>query len=275
MNPEKKNKLAIYALIIIGIVGVLVSGYLLYGHYVEEGSTICDINSKISCSLVNSSIFSELFNVPVALLGMFWFLVFLYLVWKSATKDNISANRLYYWVILGLFFIIYMIYGEYALKAICPACTLVHLLIIVSFFLVRILPRNKIQLAVLIKDSIKFISILLLLVAAIFLFFNYPHLQENHDNLAKCLTNNGAVMYSSYLCSHCQDQKELFGDSLKFIAEIECHPDGPNSQYQLCIEKNITATPTWVIERNGQEIKRNVGLMSLEELSSWGECSLG
>jgi len=37
---------------------------------------------------------------------------------------------------------------------------------------------------------------------------------ENHDNFAKCLTEKGATLYASKYCGHCNDQKEMFGESI-------------------------------------------------------------
>jgi len=273
MDTGKKNKLKLYGVIILGIIGLFVSLYLLQSHYAPQEGTVCDINSTLSCSIVNSSSYSELFNVPLALLGAFWFVIVIYLAYITIKQQSLAGERLYYWIIIGLLFIVYMVYGEYMVGAICLACTLVHIIIIALFFLARKFHSVDNRLKDVLNGSIRFVSIILLMTAALFLIFNDLQPQTIHDDLAKCLTDNGAIMYSSYICSHCQDQKDMFGDSFKFIAEVECHPDGPNSQYQICAAKNITSTPTWTIEKDGEELKRHIGVMSLDDLSSWVGCS--
>jgi hypothetical protein len=60
------------------------------------------------------------------------------------------------------------------------------------------------------------------------------------DDFAKCLTENGAELYGSEWCPHCQEQKEQFGDSLKFIDYTEC-----TENQQKCSEEEIQYLPTW------------------------------
>ena len=58
-------------------------------------------------------------------------------------------------------------------------------------------------------------------------------------------------MYSAYWCSHCYDQKQLFGkEAAKELTIIECARDGKNSQTELCVEKEIKGFPSWEI--NGE-----------------------
>lgn len=60
------------------------------------------------------------------------------------------------------------------------------------------------------------------------------------DDFAKCLTENGAEVYGSKDCPHCQTQKEMFGESVKFVNYIEC-----TLNYQKCAEEEIKYLPTW------------------------------
>ena len=64
---------------------------------------------------------------------------------------------------------------------------------------------------------------------------------ESVEMLAKCLTENGAVMYGAYWCSHCNDQKGMFGDAVKFINYVECTED-----QQACAEAGVQGYPTWI-----------------------------
>lgn len=68
-------------------------------------------------------------------------------------------------------------------------------------------------------------------------------LTGDKDIFAQCLTEKGWTMYGAEWCSHCKDQKNLFGDSFKYIKYIEC-PDN----IQLCLDRGINAYPTWKIE---------------------------
>jgi len=84
------------------------------------------------------------------------------------------------------------------------------------------------------------------------------------DKFAKCLTEKGATVYVSQYCGHCQHQKEMFGDSLKFVNSVEC-----TENQQLCQEKGIRGVPSWII--NGAKYE---GVQSFERLSELTGCSL-
>jgi len=84
------------------------------------------------------------------------------------------------------------------------------------------------------------------------------------DKFAKCLTEKGATLYASSYCGHCKNQKEMFGDSLKYINQVEC-----TEKQELCQQMGIQGVPTWIIDG-----KSYVGVQSLETLSSITGCSL-
>lgn len=86
----------------------------------------------------------------------------------------------------------------------------------------------------------------------------------NYDNFAKCLTENGVIMYGSKYCPHCLNQKKMFGDSFKYINYVEC-ADNPT----LCTERSIQVVPTWSIKEN-----LYTGEKTIEELSSLAGCKI-
>lgn len=66
--------------------------------------------------------------------------------------------------------------------------------------------------------------------------------------LAQALTKAGAKMYGAFWCSHCQDQKAMFGSAFKEVTYIECAPDtkNPYKQAEACKANNIEGYPTWI-----------------------------
>ncbi|MEI6296996.1 MAG: hypothetical protein WCO84_05110 [bacterium] len=60
------------------------------------------------------------------------------------------------------------------------------------------------------------------------------------DEFAGCLASKNVVMYGAVWCSHCQNQKKLFGDSFRLVKYVEC-PDN----IKLCTDKGVTGYPTW------------------------------
>ena len=94
------------------------------------------------------------------------------------------------------------------------------------------------------------------------------------DSFAQCLTEKGVKMYGSYICSACLATKKAFGSSFGYIEEIECHPRGPNPQTDLCLKRDIKKTPTWILEKDGAEIKRLEGYQIPEGLAEFSGCKL-
>ena len=83
--------------------------------------------------------------------------------------------------------------------------------------------------------------------------------------LAKHLRSTGAVKYSAYWCTHCHDQNQLFGKKAAAqLKNIECAPDGANSQTEICQEKGISGFPS--LEINGTITS---GVKTLDELADW------
>ena len=90
------------------------------------------------------------------------------------------------------------------------------------------------------------------------------------DQFAQCLSEKKAVMYGSFLCPHCQDQKDLFGDSWPYVQYVECSTPGSRQMTSACSAAKIQHVPTWVFG-NGQ---RREGLTPLKELSDRTGCKL-
>lgn len=69
--------------------------------------------------------------------------------------------------------------------------------------------------------------------------------------LAKKLRNAGARMYGAFWCSHCYEQKQMFGkDAAESLPYVECFPDGwrPGEEMAaVCKAANLEGFPTWII----------------------------
>ncbi|MFH1641783.1 MAG: protein disulfide isomerase family protein [Nanoarchaeota archaeon] len=83
------------------------------------------------------------------------------------------------------------------------------------------------------------------------------------DALAQCLTGKGVIMYGTDWCSHCQNQKKLFGSSFQYIDFIDC-----DQAKSGCDEADIKGYPTWKI--NNQNYP---GEQSIETLARLSGCS--
>jgi hypothetical protein len=111
------------------------------------------------------------------------------------------------------------------------------------------------------------ILIFIVMVFAVLDLKNTDNKKINYDDFAKCLTDNGAVMYGAEWCSHCKEQKAVFGDSFKYINYVEC-PENT----KLCIEKGVEGYPTWII---GTSTKiEGFDNSTIQELSDATSCPL-
>lgn len=84
------------------------------------------------------------------------------------------------------------------------------------------------------------------------------------DEFATCLSENGAIFYGTEWCGFCQQQKAMFGKSMKNINFIDC-----DQNRNLCMSEGITGYPTWKI--NGQLYP---GLQSIDKLSDLSGCEI-
>ncbi|XP_038880821.1 thiol-disulfide oxidoreductase LTO1 [Benincasa hispida] len=90
-------------------------------------------------------------------------------------------------------------------------------------------------------------------------------------SLARHLQSIGAKMYGAFWCSHCVEQKEMFGrEAAKLLDYVECFPNGYHKGTMIekaCSEVGIEGFPTWVI--NGQVLSGEKELSELAEISGF------
>ncbi|MFH1054271.1 MAG: thioredoxin domain-containing protein [Candidatus Woesearchaeota archaeon] len=84
------------------------------------------------------------------------------------------------------------------------------------------------------------------------------------DILAKCLTSNGIRMFGAEWCSHCQNQKKMFGDSFQYVDYVDC-----DKRRDECASAKVSGFPTWIV--NG---KNYPGEQSLSRLASLAGCGI-
>lgn len=100
-------------------------------------------------------------------------------------------------------------------------------------------------------------------------FYHNPEGECSSNDLALCLSDNGAKLYGAFWCPHCADQKNLFGDSAKFLPYIECdigEPGKTSVQNPTCENVGITGFPTWIMA-DGTRLEGVQPLSKLGEIS--------
>ncbi len=83
------------------------------------------------------------------------------------------------------------------------------------------------------------------------------------DAFAQCLTKAGVTMYGLETCSHCQQQKAMFGESFQYVTYVDCAK-----------EPNRCTTLKWVPTREFKDKTQLEGVQSLATLAQKSDCVL-
>jgi len=125
---------------VLALINLLAMGsaaYLLHVHYAPSASSVCNISDKLNCEIVNKSIYSQLFGIPVSLLGLLAYgLLFIFSV-RGVYKDQ---KKWVPWAFLFasfcLAFALYLTGIEaFVLKAYCIFCLFQQVLILLEWAL--------------------------------------------------------------------------------------------------------------------------------------------
>ena len=119
----------------LSVLGLLVSAYLTFEHFTANSTLACSIGGIVDCAKVTSSPWSTFMGVPVALLGLVFFAVTLWLCLpRTWARPHRWLDRVrLVWLTVGLGMALYLVWAElYRIHAICLWCTVVH---VVTFLL--------------------------------------------------------------------------------------------------------------------------------------------
>ncbi|MEL4356897.1 MULTISPECIES: vitamin K epoxide reductase family protein [unclassified Luteococcus] len=120
------------------VLGTLVAGYLTYEHFTGNATLACSATGVVDCASVTTSKYSYLVGIPVALLGLGWFLASLALWAVSRARLGWAARNpvQLLWTGAGLAFVLYLVWVELVpLGKICSWCTVVHVTVLAIFLL--------------------------------------------------------------------------------------------------------------------------------------------
>lgn len=123
---------------------------------------------------------------------------------------------------------------------------------------------------VLMSKSIKIILAIVILAIGGYFFYNRSSEPSKYDAFAQCLNEKGAVFYGAFWCSHCKNQKKMFGSSEKNLNYVECSTADGRGQLQVCNDKDIRSYPTWEFADGSRE----TGELSFQKLSEKTGCGL-
>jgi len=128
-----------FTALIVSVLGLADAAYLTYEHFTQGASFACPENAAVNCVKVTTSPESHLLGIPVAVLGLAFFL-FMAAVntrwgwrapWQAVHWARLGS------VVVGIVFVLYLIWAElFRINAICLYCTGVHVLTFILFALI-------------------------------------------------------------------------------------------------------------------------------------------
>lgn len=127
--------------LVLAVLGIGVAGYLVYVHYADV-NPVCNIAH--GCHKVQTSEYAKLAGVPVALLGLFgYIIIFASLIVPQGEVARMVAA---FTALVGFGFSMYLTYRElFTIDAICQWCVLSAILmtllaIVTTWRVVRVAP---------------------------------------------------------------------------------------------------------------------------------------
>ena len=120
------------------VAGLGISVYLSITHF-DKQLLACSDSGAINCGKVTTSPQSEIFGIPVAFLGLFYFVPMLALCLPVAWRSPYRAVHVARLVlsVTGVGMILYLISAElFLIKAICIWCSTVHLVTFILFVVI-------------------------------------------------------------------------------------------------------------------------------------------
>jgi uncharacterized membrane protein len=137
MSPAPRS--LVWASFVLAIAGLALAAYLAYEHGSGSNSLACPDSGRIDCAKVTTSSYSEFQGIPVAYLGLAFFVVLVLAMSPRAWASPAPLMRggRVALVTGGLAFAIYLVWAElYQLDAICLYCTGVHVAAFLLFVVV-------------------------------------------------------------------------------------------------------------------------------------------
>ena len=117
------NKWLYKASLVLVVIGILVSIYMTI-YKLTDNNAMCLGNG--GCSVVNTSKYSEIYGIPVGLVGVGGYAAILLLHLLENRNDFMRRNAtlfIFGLALAGFLFTLYLVYVEFAiLKALCPFC---------------------------------------------------------------------------------------------------------------------------------------------------------
>ncbi len=133
----------------LSLIGAGLSTYMTIAHFTEVTILACSGSGELSCTAVTSSAQSRVLGVPVALVGLVYFVVMSVVLsppfWRRGARGLALARTVLAGA--GLLFVFWLIAAELLIIGhICLWCTGVHVVMIVLVLVLTRAPRAQLGL---------------------------------------------------------------------------------------------------------------------------------
>ena len=121
-RPARRRDGLKLAITVFAVIGLIIAAYTTYEHYNGFAALIClgGSHGHSSCQTVQSSVWSELDGIPVAVLGLVGYFVLLV---SLAFRGDLARAFAFCVALIGFGFSAYLTYRElFTIKAICEWC---------------------------------------------------------------------------------------------------------------------------------------------------------
>ena len=118
-----------YSIPLLSVIAIVICIYLLYVHYTAVIVACPDVGI-INCGRVLTSNYSTLFNIPLPVFGLIYF-IFILILSLFIKFENI----IFFLSIISLFIVAILVYIEFGiLHSVCLYCSSIHAIAMIIFF---------------------------------------------------------------------------------------------------------------------------------------------
>lgn len=257
-----------WPLLALSVVGVALTAYLSWTSL--SGGDVAGCSAGGGCDTVLTSRWATLFGLPTAVWGLLAYLS----LGAIAFVRRVDTQWSYAWTVafFGFAYSVYLtVVSLTILRSTCPYCLTSLALMSATLALVVWQRPVEMQRRSWLGLSVGRGVLAALAILVVHAMNTAPEAQAIGPEdpvvraLAEHLSDTRAVFFGASWCTHCQEQKRLFGASVSRLPYIECSPNGPNTPpLRSCTAAGVQSYPTWVID--GQSYPGKV--LSLAQLAA-------
>lgn len=150
---DQGKRFFLVGIVLLSIMGVAFSYELLSLHYIKNetswlASNLCGkTGTFFDCGKVNNSSIARIFGVPLALYGLFFYLVFFLFLFQILAVNRrqgafLLVNLLWILAIGALADLFLLVYSLFFVKSICPLCLITYFITWISLILVFMVTKS-------------------------------------------------------------------------------------------------------------------------------------